>query len=286
MKFHHVVRKVTKQLPMFHLMLFCRSHALGTQLTCNYIVVCLPLMIWECLQCRDVLLNKKIWKQKSFLTLDNVWDDTLEQGKLYLQAPFVEGSWVLIASRFKKTLISLNVDENACFEMPELDKDDARILFLQYAEKGEKIENPEDVHAIEECIKSCYFSKGEGRGSHYHPLSLKALGSFLQFGGEEPSVWVKDLQKLKDSSYLQYPVNPLFNILRSNFDRLSKGQQELFMDVAMFFPASTPNFNVDLTFSPRSVYAFLDCMCDFKPDLMEWLCLVHNKEKEEIEKWV
>jgi len=83
---------------------------------------------------------------------------------------------VIITSRFKKTLISLNVDESACFEMPELDKDDAREMFLHYATNGKKYENKEDVDAIEECIKSCYFGKGKGRGSHYHPLSLKALG--------------------------------------------------------------------------------------------------------------
>ena len=132
---------------------------------------------------------------------------------------------------------------------------------MQQMEK--KYENREDVDAIEECIKSCYFGKGEGRGSCYHPSSLKLLGAFL--GGKEPSVWMKDLQKLKDSNYSQELTNLLFNILRSNFDRLPKGEQELFMDLAMFSPLSTN-----------------DC----KPELMEWLCLVHNKEEEAIEEGV
>ena len=220
------------------------------------------------LQCADVLLKFEIWKQKSFLTIDNVWDDSvsLEQGKLYLRAPFVEGSWVIITSRFKKTLRSLKVDENACFEMPELDKDDARKLFLYHAANGKEIEKRDDLVAIEKCVKSCSFRKGEGRGSHYHPLSLKALGVFLQYGGKEPSLWTKDLEKLKESSYSQEPKNPLFNILRINFDRLPKGEQELFMDVALFSPSSWHN--------------------NFKLDLMQWLCLVHNKEKEVIENWV
>ena len=216
------------------------------------------------LQCEGVLLDKEIWKQKSFLTIDNVWDDfdSLEQGKLYLRAPFVEGSWVIIASRFKKTLINLNVDENACFEMPELDKDDARKMFLYHAANGEEFEKWDDLVAIEECIESCYFSKGEGRGSHYHPLSLKALGVFLQYGGKEPSVWKTNLAKLNKLSYSQEPRNWLFEILRMNYDRLPKWEQELFMDVALFSPPSTFYFELDL---------------------MEWLCLVHNKEKEEIE---
>ena len=207
-------------------------------------------------------MKSEIWKQKSFLTIDNVWDDfvSLQQGKLYLRAPFVEGSWVIITSRFKKTLRSLNVDENACFEMPELDKDDARKLFLYHAANGKEFEKRDDLVAIEKCIKSCYFRKGEGRGSHYHPLSLKALGVFLQYGGKEPSLWTKDLEKLKESSYSQEPKNPLFNILRINFDELPKWEQELFMDVVLFHPGTS---------------------C--KSDLMEWLCLVHNKKNGEIE---
>jgi hypothetical protein len=222
-------------------------------------------MSWVYLQCEDALLRFETWKQKSFLTIDNVWDDfdSLEQGKLFLRAPFVEGSWVIITSRFRKTLISLNVDEKACFEMPELDKDDARQMFLHYANNGEEFENREDVDAIEECIKSCYFGKGDGRRSHYHPLSLKALGIFLQYEGEGPRVWKENLQKLKESSYLKEPVNPSINILRTNFDRLPKGEQELFMDLAMFSPSET---------------------CG--ADLMDWLCLVHKIKKEILENWV
>ncbi len=222
-------------------------------------------MIWVSLQCEGVLLNKKNWNKKSFLTIDNVWDDSdsLEQGQLYLRAPFFEGSWVIITSRLKKTLISLIEDENACFEMPELDKDDARKMFLYHAANGKEFEERDDLVAIEECVNDCYFSKGEGRDSHYHPLSLKALGIFLQYhGGKEPSAWTKDLQNLKESSYSREPRNRLFEILRLNFDRLPKWEQELFMDVALFSPGST-------------VY--------WEADRMEWLCLVHNKKKEKIE---
>ena len=232
-------------------------------------------------------MKSEIWKQKSFLTIDNVWDDfvSLQQGKLYLRAPFVEGSWVIITSRFKKTLRSLNVDENACFEMPELDKDDARDMFLYHAANGKKFENWDDSLVIEVCIYSCYFAKGEGRGSYYHPLSLKALGVFLQYGGKEPSMWMKDLQKFKESSYSQEPVNDVFNILRRNFDRLPKWEQELFMDVALFSPSYTSHFDPDLeTFSECWVW-FPDYRC-FEMDLMKWLCFVHNKEKEVIKNWV
>ena len=220
-------------------------------------------MIWVYLQCGDKLLNKKIWKQRSFLTIDNVWNDykSLNEVNVFLRAPFVEGSWVIITSRSKKTLISLIGDENACFEMPELDEDDARKMFLYHAANGKDFEKQDDLDAIEECIKSCYFSKGDRLGSHYHPLALKALGVFLQHEGKGPSVWMKNLPKLKELSYSQHPKSPLFEILRMNYDRLDEWHHGLFMDVALFYPRS---------------YCRLD--------LMEWLCLGHNeKEKEEIE---
>ena len=223
-------------------------------------------MIWVYLQYEGVLLDKDIWKQKSFLTIDNVANDpdSLGQGKLYLEAPFVEGSCVIITSRFKQSLRHLQVDETACFEIPELDKDDAKRMFLYHAPIAKEFEQWDDLEAIEKCIESCYVSKGDGQRSHYHPLSLKALGVFLQHRGKESSVWRKDLEKVKELSYSQEPKNPLFVNLRRNFDIVDEWWQGLFMDVALFYPRS---------------YCSLD--------LMEWLCLGHeNEEKTRIEEGV
>ena len=58
------------------------------------------------------------WEQKTFLAIDNV-HNSMEEAKIFLQAPFVEGSWVIVTSLFKETLRSLNIDESACFEMLE-----------------------------------------------------------------------------------------------------------------------------------------------------------------------
>lgn len=146
--------------------------------------------------------------------------------------------------------------------MPELDDDDANNLFLFYVGQGREFKSLEDVDAIEKCLKSCYFAKGEGQGAHYHPLLLKALGCFLQHGGKGPSGWVKNLQKLKQSNYLREPMNHVLTILRSNYDRLPARAQELFMDVSLFLPTNTILYS--------------------KMDLMEWLCLVHNEEKEDV----
>ena len=130
-------------------------------------------------QCRDILWKQSSWKkQKTFLAIDNVWDDveSLERARMYLKAPFEEGSMVIVTSRSLKTLTTLGIDENACFEMPELGKEDAQKLFLYHAADGKQFESEEDVTAIDECIKSCYLSKGENRGPHYRPHELRVLG--------------------------------------------------------------------------------------------------------------
>ena len=220
-------------------------------------------------QCRDILWKQSSWKHKTFLAIDNVLDnlESLEQARMYLRAPFEEGSMVIVTSRSLKTLTTLGIDENACFEMPELGKEDAQKLLLYYAAEGKQFESEEDVTAIDECIKSCYLSKGQNRGSHYHPLALRVLGVQLHYVGDKrPSEWLKSLPNIRNSSHLREPRNPLFSILRSNFDRLPRKEQDLFMDVALFAPG---------------VMADTGHHCGLV--FMEWLCIVHNEESRNIE---
>lgn len=225
-------------------------------------------------QCRDILWNQNSWKHKTFLAVDNVWDDaeSLNQARMYLRAPFPEGSMVIVTSRFLKALTSLGIGENACFEMPELGKEDAKKLFLYHAADGKKFEGEEDENAIQECISSCYFKKGESQGSHYHPLALRVLGVQLHYiGDKRPCEWVKSLSKIRDSSHLQGARNPLFSILRSNFDRLPPQEQDLFMDLCIYFPSVNRKY---------ATYILIWL------DLMEWLCLVHNVEIDKIKERV
>lgn len=76
-------------------------------------------------------------------------------------------------------------------------------MLIYYSTKGKDFENIEDVDAIEGYVRRCYIGKCESQCSHYHSLSLKALGAFLQCKDEGPTVWVKDIQKLKELSYMQ-----------------------------------------------------------------------------------
>lgn len=58
--------------------------------------------------------------------ITNVWDDqvdSLEQANMFLRAPFVKGSWIIVTSRFKKALRNLKIDENACLHVSKLERE-------------------------------------------------------------------------------------------------------------------------------------------------------------------
>ncbi|KAG0570620.1 hypothetical protein KC19_6G175600 [Ceratodon purpureus] len=189
-------------------------------------------------KCWNLLKNS--CKQKIFLAIDNVWpgSKSLEEAKKYLNnLDFHEESVVIVTSRVEGTLTSLGVRKEDCFAMPSLEEEDATNLFLYHATSGNQILNDNDKQAIRECIRLCYFSTGKLNDRHYLPLALKALG--LQLGNrfeKRPSEWVKALQDVRNFDSLQDEVNPVFSILRSSFDCLKLAEQNLFMDLVVFFP--------------------------------------------------
>ncbi|KAG0623537.1 hypothetical protein M758_3G181400 [Ceratodon purpureus] len=190
-------------------------------------------------QCHGIL-RKSMRKQKVFLAIDNVWDDSksIEDARMYLQTDYHKGSVVVVTSRSLKTLTYLGIEKSHCFEMPELEFQDAKDLFIQHAAYGIQFSKYDDICAINKCIALCYFNKGDNKGGHYLPLALKALGTHLGYLGRNPLDWVKALPKVKDFNYLQEEQNPVFSILRSSYDRLRPMDQSLFMDLVVYIPAT------------------------------------------------
>ena len=202
-------------------------------------------------------------KQKTFLAIDNVWDESqsIDGAKVFLQSHFHDESVVMVTSRSLKTLVSLGIKEANCFEIPVLGDEDAKRLFLQHAAYGKEYVSHEDVEAIEECVSICYFKNGSKRGGHYLPLALKALGVQLGYVGNEISDWLKTLPKVRDFNYFDEEDNPVFSILRSSFDRLRLDDQSLFMDVVIFTPVTEYGM---------------------KEGLMQFLSYVRNQDLQEI----
>jgi hypothetical protein len=209
-------------------------------------------------QCREIL-RRTLSRERTFLAVDNVWDDhrSIQQAKMFLKSSFCEGSLVIVTSRSQRTLELLGVDGDASFEVPELGLRDAMALFLYHAIGGRKFIKEEENCDILECLKRCYFQKGDGGGWHYHPLALEALGLQLSCVGDRPLEWVKNLTRVKNFSYLS-GQNPVFGILRSSFDLLPLSEQSLFMDVVLYRPSF---------------------WCS---GLKDWLCIVHKKDEAEI----
>lgn len=202
-------------------------------------------------------------KQKTFLAIDNVLDDSksIEQAKMYLQANFHDGSVVMVTSRTLATLTYLGINTSACFEIPELEREDAKNLLLHHAAYGTKFSNYQDELIVDECVALCNFRKDNKRGYHYVPIALKALGTQLSYIGNKPLEWSKTLPKIKANfNILKEEHNPVFSIMRSSFDRIQDpNDQDLFIDVVLF----TPDWEI---MGP-----------------MEWLSYVYNQDLQEIQ---
>ncbi|KAG0602541.1 hypothetical protein M758_10G021400 [Ceratodon purpureus] len=219
-------------------------------------------------ECKDILCKIVSWKQPAFLALDNLWDDSmsLEHARMFLhQAAFPEGSVVMVTARTLRTLGYLGIDKSQCFEVPELSKVDVRNLFLYHAANGRQYANKGDIDMIDACVSRCYFRKSEKQGRHYLPLAVKVLGMHMGSLGSDPKQWLESLPRVKDFDLHYAEENPVFGVIRLNYDRLSTEEQVLFMDMVCY----CPKFN----------FVYPDT---YWSSLREWLGLVHRKKWEEI----
>lgn len=71
---------------------------------------------------------------------------------------------------------------------------------------------------------------------------------------------MKNLPEARDFNYLQEKTNPVFNILKSSYDKLQLADQCLFMDVGLYMPF-------------EQHFSLLEM------DFLEWLCLVTSRSK-------
>jgi hypothetical protein len=215
------------------------------------------------------LLNRLkggIIKEAVFLALDNVshTQASMDEAKNYLSASLPSGSIVLLTSRTKETLLCVRpyVDEGNCLEMPELDVEEARSLFCKSSNL--ELTSEVDEGLIMRCVERCHFKKDDGSGSsHYHPLTLDVLGK--QLGCIDSREWRAQLDKIDEDIFnlSNERDHPIFSILRRSFDVVSKEDQLLFMDVALFTPFPYAHFS-------------------HKLNVFEWLGMVHRRSADNV----
>ncbi|KAG0561695.1 hypothetical protein KC19_9G084600 [Ceratodon purpureus] len=221
-------------------------------------------------ECKDILCKSVAWEQPAFLALDNLWDDSasIEHARMFLQeAAFPEGSVVMVTARSLRTLGYLGIDKSQCLEVPELSKVDARNLFLYHAANGRQYVDKGDIDMIDECVSRCYFRKSEKQGCHYLPLAVKVLGMHLGSLGSDPKQWLESLPRVRDFDLHSSEENPVYGVIRLNYDRLTPGEQTLFMDIVCYHPYFD---------------AWNDVNDSAPSQLREWLGLVYRKKWEEI----
>ena len=201
-------------------------------------------------------------KDRVFLAVDNMSDESKEEAKSYVGANLGDGSVVLVTARSVELLLCLGVRKDDCFAMVELELEEAKSLFLNCA--GLKMsEVGEDL--VERCVRRCLFSKGQSLDDwHYHPLALKVLaievGDLIRCGMENQSAMLSRIRTFNLSRRKEHPV---FSILRSSFDCMLEEDQLLFLDLALRI---SPSLNIQFRFTR-----------------LEWLGMVHGKDGDEME---
>ncbi|KAG0601423.1 hypothetical protein M758_11G109500 [Ceratodon purpureus] len=196
------------------------------------------------------LLRQNITKQKVLIAIDNVFDSSkcLEEAGAYLELNYSPNSVVVVTARSLDQLLMVKIEESNCMEMPDLEKDEARSLFLYHATDAGRVKDALEVEVgekiIERRLKKCYFGKGRDDKHHYHPLALEVLGIQLGYSSKPWKVQLDELDAGDAFNRLREreSQHPIFSILRRSFDMLGDEDQLLFMDGALF----NPQFGTDV----------------------------------------
>jgi hypothetical protein len=191
------------------------------------------------LQCR-YRLKANLYRRPVFLAIDNVVErvESIDQATTYLMAGYNQGSIVIVAARSLGQLTGLGISESECLELPELEEDEARSLFLDQFRLIPETIDDDDEELLMRCVKRCRFRKGGSADHQFVPLALEVLGKQLWYLlGFNPRQWAVELQQIDTFNPIRQNEHPLFSILRWSYDALQREPDQLiFMDAALFFP--------------------------------------------------
>lgn len=234
------------------------------------------------------MLRRELQSQPIFLAIDNICDTTksVDQAKMFLEGGFAKGSVIIMTARSLDVLGHpyLGIDDDNCLEMPELNEEEAKSLFVKHAIFDEKMSSKVDVETICKCLKRCYFDKGDGKSYHYHPLALKVLGMQLGCSEYDKSKWEAMLEEGDTFNLQKEGEHPIFSIFRKSYSLLTRDDQMLFMDVVFFLPSR----DIDSRFFGN--WWEKDCVVEdlpfgkrtMKMTSFEWLSMVHSTSVKDI----
>ncbi|OWM76004.1 hypothetical protein CDL15_Pgr009649 [Punica granatum] len=169
---------------------------------------------------RDAIRGK-VQEAQILLVLDDV--DDLNQLDVLIGKKewFHDGSRIIITTRERRVLSSRYVTD--CFEVRELNSDDALKLFSYHALKREK---PTD--SFFDLSKQIVSLTGG------LPLALEVFGSFL-IDKRSTKEWEEALRKLKTNTLGMSHQLSLQGVLKISYDGLDEQNKSIFLDIACLF---------------------------------------------------
>ncbi|KAK4592932.1 hypothetical protein RGQ29_017175 [Quercus rubra] len=162
------------------------------------------------------LIKQKLYGKKVLLILDDVSDPTEVHNLLGEYNWFAPGSRVIITTRNKGVLTSLQIDHRRIHKVEELRQYEARELFIKHAFQTS---NEEDYSELVNQI--ILYANGL-------PLALKVIGSDLC--GKSIQEWKNALEK-----YENIPHKNIQERLKISYDGLEETEKDIFLDIACFF---------------------------------------------------
>ncbi|XP_075638168.1 TMV resistance protein N-like [Castanea sativa] len=162
------------------------------------------------------LIKEKLHSKKVLLILDDVDETKLVENLLGECNWFASGSRVIITSRDKNILKTMQID-HSIYEVEKLNQFEARELFSHHAFRTSK---PEEDYSklVEQLI---HYADGL-------PLAIAIIGADLY----ERSIheWKSALERYENM--LQPDIQ---EILKISYDGLEKNEKDIFLDIACFF---------------------------------------------------
>lgn len=212
------------------------------------------------MQLSYALKNRKF--RPLLLAIDNVSDD-IEQAKSFLSIKNnMDSRSIIILTARSFDHLNLLIRKEDCLEMPELNVNEAKHLFLYHVKCDNSADEDDTIkeELLTRCVERCHFWKRQqvGGGQHYHPLALEVLGRQFCSIPYDPERWalhLKDVDAFNESRK-RPKEHPVFSILRKSFKMLKDEDKLLFMDAGIFVPNN--NYRSNLTG-------------------LEWLSMVHGK---------
>ncbi|KAG0586270.1 hypothetical protein KC19_2G077600 [Ceratodon purpureus] len=188
-----------------------------------------------------------------FLAIDNVGDfeDSRDEARKYLKVRLSPGSKVLVTARSQEILKSVlqtiaNPFRGAtdyCKPIPRLEWLEAAALFLSYAAPwvlSLSLLTAEEREIVERCVSECRFEDiGYDPSSQYHPLVLRALGTYYHDVDSGSVLGWKEALENRNKLQRSREARNVNDILGLNYDSLSDKEKLVFLDCALYSPGRT-----------------------------------------------